>query len=79
MDPISITKIYSVIKLNCLCINYKLSWRAYQNKLKTTYEHIINCFHKFFETISQVFLAVELIQSCLTLNNRIQLNRILIH
>jgi len=32
------------IKLNYI---YKLSWRAYKNKLKTNYEHVISRFHKF--------------------------------
>jgi len=29
-------------KLNYFRINYKLSWRTYKNKLKTTDKHIIS-------------------------------------
>jgi len=38
---------------------HKLSQRAYENKLKTTYEHIVSYFHNLFQTISQVFMPVD--------------------
>jgi len=39
---ISVTK--DKIKSNCFHINYKLLWKAYENKLKTSYEHVIKVF-----------------------------------
>jgi hypothetical protein len=43
VKAISITK--DKIKLNYFYISYKL-WRAYVNKVETTYEHVIT--HKLF-------------------------------
>jgi len=36
------------IKFNCFRIScfHNATWRAYENKLKTAYEHIVSCSHK---------------------------------
>jgi len=38
---------------------YKLSWRGHGSKLKTTYEHVVHCFHKLFQTDSHVFMTID--------------------
>jgi len=38
---------------------HKLSWRGYENKLKIACGHVINYFHKFFQTVSEVFLPAN--------------------
>jgi len=46
---------------NCFHIRcfQKLSWRAYGNKLKATYGYVISCFHKLYQTVSQVIISVD--------------------
>jgi hypothetical protein len=36
-----------------------LSWRAYENKLKTAYEHVISYLYKFSQTVSQLFMLID--------------------
>ena len=36
-----------------------LSRIAYENKLKTTYGHVIRYFHKFSQTASQVLMHID--------------------
>ena len=33
--------------------------RAYENKLKPTYRHVIRCFRKLFQTVSQMLMIVD--------------------
>jgi hypothetical protein len=54
------------IKLNCYCISYKLYkilWKVYKNKLYSGYEHVISCFHKLSQTVSQIFNVSHQISS----------------
>jgi len=36
-----------------------LSWRAYANKLKTTYGNVASSFHKLSITVPQVLMSVD--------------------
>jgi hypothetical protein len=37
-------------------------WRAYANKLKISYRHVISCFHKLCQTVSQVFMSADMLK-----------------
>ena len=40
------------------CFN-KLTFRAYENKNKTTYRHVISCLHDLSQRVSKVVISVD--------------------
>ena len=36
-----------------------ISWRAYENKLKTVYTHFISCFYMFLSKSLRIFMFVD--------------------
>ena len=46
-------------KFLCISYLYKLSWRAYENKLKTAHGHVTGCFNKLSQIVSQIVMSVD--------------------